>query len=204
MKKNDTGLPKNSRMNISDYASIGRILVKFQLIEKGVNILCHCLLTLPKNHSEIILSEMAFKNKIQLMSVIGKDVLMNSISINQKEDLKQLELLIKKATECEDERNRIIHSEWFDGLKLGKQVIRVKTTAKIKKGLDKSVVTYTSRELNKIAKKFNMVFIDIVSFSEHLTIKLNRIHGSIISDDMSFIEPLKGIQDYYNKKYSAK
>lgn len=195
MKKNDLGIPENNHMDVNYYSALGKILVNFQLLETAINNLCHCLLTLPKKHSDVILSEMSFKNKTHLLSVIGKDVICDTDSYGKEKNMVQLKFLINEISKCEIFRNKIIHSEWNPYLK-----IQIKVTAKIKKGLHKEYLMPKFEELENKATLISNLASELNSFSETIAIKLDRPHGLImLRDKMSFHQPLKGIQDYYFK-----
>ena len=129
-------LPRDNSRNVATLPdeflkNIGRLVVDFASLESSIAIAIWNLLSIDGSRGEIITSEMSFKNMLALFS---------SLFINKTSDpaaLEEMKDLITRATKVEEKRNRIVHSSW--GMRVwsdGREVVvRMKTTAKISKGL---------------------------------------------------------------------
>ena len=77
---------------------------------------------------------------------------------------KSLESLVKRISELEEKRNRVLHSSWLLQSSDPSEATRFKITAKRKKGLvhDREVVK--PEELDAIAKGFEQVLSELSTF----------------------------------------
>ncbi|MBC8489357.1 MAG: hypothetical protein H8D45_25320 [Bacteroidetes bacterium] len=138
---------------------IGRITVNFALLESSISMGIWKLIGAgqEQDFGKIITSELSFKNLVALFSSLFNYLVKDQSSIDQ------LKNLIKDAMEAEKKRNIITHSLYV-GDKKKSEVIRIKTTAKIHKGLKYQLESLTVNELNEIADFIAEVTANIQSF----------------------------------------
>ena len=81
-----------------NFNKLGELVHEFQRLDIILDYFIHGLLTLPKKHSDLIISEMSFKSKINLLSCLGADLL-------SSEDFTILKTIFKEVEKCEIKRN---------------------------------------------------------------------------------------------------
>jgi hypothetical protein len=111
--------------------NIGRLVVDFASLESSIAIAIWNLLDADGSTGQIITSEMSFKNMLALFS---------SLLIHKTNDpvaLEEMKVLLRRTKAVEEKRNLMVHSSW--GMRVwtdGREaIVRLKTTAKISKGL---------------------------------------------------------------------
>ena len=148
-----TDLIRINKNNISDdhLKAIGMITVKFQKLEFSLKILLGFLLDIHNRQriTNILTSGMPFKNILEVLSALSKEVKFHRIS--------DLDLLIKKAKQVEEIRNQIIHSLWtYSG--------RLKTKINNKRLVHK-FEEYSPDELMNIANMIDKIDSAIMSIT---------------------------------------
>lgn len=114
---------------------IGLIAIAFQDLEEEISKGISKMLHVSDDIGEIITSELAYKNKLNLFaSLILKlkgEFTFNTIQGFENEHINEF---IKALSKCEELRNRVIHSTFISTEQDGKY-LRKKKTSKAKKGL---------------------------------------------------------------------
>ncbi len=106
---------------------------------------------------QIITAELSFKNLVALFSSLYRD------STDDSDKLEQLESLIKRIMSAEEKRNMVSHSLWAMG-DSDATITRIKTTAKISKGLKHTFEQFTVADLEHIADEMSDTAADFQSF----------------------------------------
>jgi len=169
-------------MNEDISERLGKIVIDFQILDSCVDYAIHGLLTLPLPHTEMILAEMSFRNKINLLSSLCLDILeRHQDLINSMQDV------IKKINEWEADRNRLLHSTWLAEFRdVNGQVIRTKNTAK-KKGLKYQRKPINAEKLDELIKSHQIILDEFNKATLAISIRLDRHHMSpLIAHDNNF------------------
>lgn len=124
--------------------AIGLITVNFAILENEIAFAIWFLLGLDQQVGQIITAEQSFKNLAALFSSLYRN------KTNDPKAIEELNKLMKKVTQVEEKRNKIMHSVWAEG-DTHVSITRFKTTAKISKGLTNQFEQITVEDLNKIA-----------------------------------------------------
>lgn len=152
---------------------LGEMIIGFQMLESSVNHAIHGLLTLPLSHSEMILAEMSFRNKLNLLSCLSDEILHQ-----HKDLLDALKEVIKEINKIEGERNRLVHSTWFTEFEAARgQVIRSKTTAK-QNGLKKQIELVGGEQLEELITTHEHIQKQFDDITTQVSIRLDRRHMS--------------------------
>ena len=125
--------------------AIGSIVVSFASLENAVETAIWALMEIDGTKGAIVTSEMSFKNMLALFSSLYLN------KTNVPDEIEEMKMLIKRSTQIEDRRNAIVHSLWgVRYYKHGQMVVRMKTTAKISKGLKRQDEELTVEALENI------------------------------------------------------
>lgn len=125
-------MEKRKAFNIPDehLKAIGSIVVSFASLENAVEIAIWALMGIDSTKGAIVTSEMSFKNMLALFSSLYLN------KVNAPDEIEEMKELVKRGAQIEERRNTIVHSLWgVRYYKHGQIVVRMKTTAKISKGL---------------------------------------------------------------------
>ena len=139
-------------------AEIGRVVANFALLEYELFLLVHGLLKTEAEISRILVSELSFKNLIDLSSSLIKKIHGDDIVLQYKE-------ILKTVTEAEEKRNLIVHSTWGSAMT---HVIRSKITAKRSKGLKFQHEKYTKEDLQNVALLLSRAILSVEIFRKQL------------------------------------
>jgi hypothetical protein len=121
---------------------IGDITVSFAMLEFSIKQLVWKLLNIDQRSGQIVTSGISFKTLIEMASSLYKEnTSVQDPSFNE---------LIREITGIEEQRNQITHSIWGAG-KNAESITRIKTTSRLKKGLNHDFQEMTVSELKKIA-----------------------------------------------------
>ena len=141
--------------------AIGLITVNFASLENWISMIIWQLISDDQRLGQIITAELSYRNQLALLS---------SVFLHRAPDAEQqteLERLVSRALKIEQERNIIVHSWWGSG-DSPQTITRLKTTAKISKGLRHQFVRMTVADLNTIADDIEQLTIDVRSFFHKL------------------------------------
>lgn len=148
---------------------IGLITVNFALLEYSISIGVWKLLGAEQHQDfgKVITSELSFTNLVALFSSLFNYL------FEDKSSKYEIKSLLKKAMEAQTKRNNIIHSIYIGNKKKCK-VIRVKTTAKLHKGLIYKLDSLTVKELNEDAEFIAEVSANIQQFVARINLTTVR------------------------------
>ncbi|MDQ1636829.1 MAG: hypothetical protein QOF62_168 [Pyrinomonadaceae bacterium] len=137
--------------------AIGLITVNFAMLEMTIAGGLWLLLGSEQKKGQIITAELSFKNLVALFSSLYRD------STDDSNKLEELESLIKRIMRAEEKRNIISHSLWAIGDSHA-TITRIKTTAKISKGLKHTFEQFTVADLEEIADEMSDTAADFQTF----------------------------------------
>lgn len=154
------------KLNISDeiLAEIGKITIVFNLIENSLTEIIVKIVTVGNRKRDlglIVTAELSFK---QLVSTLSS-LLLFTLGENDPHYL-QFDKISKQLFKAEQERNIVVHSIWASTSESTStnDVIRIKTTAKHKKGLRKDFINMSLSELRKISDSMDEAYKDLCLF----------------------------------------
>lgn len=137
-----------SRIDEKYLKRIGEITVQFSLLEHSIS-MCIWKMMDKENDQDfgkIITSELSMLNLINLFSSLF-------LYLYKKEKLlSDLSKLLKTVNKANVKRNIIIHSIYLGNIANSDSIVRLKTTAKEKKGLTYQIETLSTKELDNITK----------------------------------------------------
>lgn len=108
--------------------AIGQVTVNFALLESTVAFFAWELLGVEQRIGQAVTAEASFRNRVALVSSVFR------LRCDDDELINELDEVLKVALACEERRNIVTHSVWAAG-STPESFTRVKTTAKISKGL---------------------------------------------------------------------
>jgi hypothetical protein len=120
------------------YEPIGKLVVRFQFLEMLLNFLLIDLLKQDYDAGFCITSEMSFSRLVASLVTIS-EVRIKDVSL-----IEEIRKVAGQLKICEEGRNKVIHSNYGitkDG------IMRIKTTAKQRSGLKKSIYDITIQEI---------------------------------------------------------
>jgi hypothetical protein len=139
--------------------AIGSIIVSFASLENAVETAIWALMGIDSTKGAIVTSEMSFKNLLALFSSLYLN------KINAPDEIEEMKALIKRSTQIEDRRNAVVHSLWgVRYYKHGQIVVRMKTTAKVSKGLKRQDEELSVEALESIYEEIVEVIAAWTSF----------------------------------------
>ncbi len=154
------------KFNISNevLSEIGKITFAFNLIEYSLSEIIVKIVTVGNRKRElgtIITAELSFR---QLVSTLSS-LLLFSLGKNNIY-VSQFESIAKLLFKAEQERNIVVHSVWAAKSDPASpdDVIRIKTTAKYKKGLRNDFVNMNLEELCKITELIGEAYKELCLF----------------------------------------
>jgi len=107
-------------------SAIGRIVLNFADLEREFSSVIAFLLQVKPEAGSTVTAELSFKNKLNLISALYRQCTVD------QESLDWFSALMKLLQKCEELRNQIVHSHWFDAREAG--VLRVKPANSQRKG----------------------------------------------------------------------
>jgi|WetSurMetagenome_2_1015567.scaffolds.fasta_scaffold17349_3 hypothetical protein len=154
----------NININDNILAEIGKITITFNLIENSLSEIIIKIVTVGNKKHElgsIITAELSFK---QLISTL-RSLLLFTLGKSNSNYL-QFQNIAKLLFKAEQERNIVVHSIWAtkSGSNTPNDVVRIKTTAKYKKGLHKDFIKMNLVELQKISNLIGEAYKELCLF----------------------------------------
>jgi hypothetical protein len=110
------------------YEPIGKLVVRFNDMEHFVSVLIAAITKDDPNVSMAMTAEVGFLAKLDILKAIAP------FTIRDATLCKQLDDLLREMSECNTERNRMVHSAWYAG-KSDTDLRRIKATIRNRKGL---------------------------------------------------------------------
>lgn len=141
---------------------IGDIVVSFALLESQIETLIGSLIAEHQRIGQIITAELSFKNLRALVISLYLE------RHGADDDYLKLKLLMSEAGLIEENgggisRNKIMHSIWAGG-KDKDHIVRIKTTAKQKKGLKFQFEEISAQDLTDFAEKIRATSLKVHKF----------------------------------------
>lgn len=125
---------------------LGRVVLHFAGLEHLVDSLNSRLVNRGDDIGDIIGAQLSFKNKLNLLDALIRD------RVDDAGVLDSLKKSVGRAIAAEEERNRIIHSDWIADEGEGGLIFRVKSTARQGHGLKRSNDSFAPEDLRKVAQ----------------------------------------------------
>ena len=152
---------------------IGDMTVSFALLEAAIQILVWYLIGERQSIGQIITAELSFKSLRALAISLYLE------RNGEDSDYPTLKAFMKKAATFEDRRNQITHSIWAAG-KDSQSITRIKTTAKVKNGLQFQFKDVQVKDLANFVSDIEQLAEDIQIFWIHLL-----ENGKLVSNHIS-------------------
>jgi hypothetical protein len=133
---------------------IGKVTASFAMLEQTLSFFIWGLISNDPIIGQIVTAELRFKNLLSLLSSLGRHRTKN------EKRIKELDDWIKRAMKVEEKRNVICHSIWGAG-EAPNSITRIKTTAKISKGLRRQFEQTTVDDLDFIVNEIRAVSEDL-------------------------------------------
>jgi hypothetical protein len=128
---------------------LGLVSIEFQSLESVIKMAIWELVA----NAEIVIgalitAELSFKAASHLLYALAIYRWQNDSATLQK-----LNDILNRCEQAEGDRNRLIHSDWYPDIKTGKGAMRIKSTARNRKGLRIQREPTTPAEMNKVAEE---------------------------------------------------
>lgn len=159
--------------------AIGRITVNFALLESTVGFFAWMLLGTDQRLGQAVTAEASFRNQVALVSSLFR------IRSADKSLVEGLDVVLKSALAAEERRNAITHSVWAAGAG-GRTITRIKTTAKVAKGLKHQSEQMTADDLSTIAEQIAEAAGNV---QEYMFWSLSALKAAAPASELSDIEP---------------
>ncbi len=137
--------------------AIGYVTVTFALLEMVISSFVWTWISRDMRLNEIFTSELSFGRLVGLLSSLFK------YSIDDVDKNRELESFLKRALAAEQKRNIIVHSSWAAG-DTPETITRMKTTAKMSKGLRYQFEQMSADDINAIGDEIAELAHDLQSF----------------------------------------
>lgn len=115
-------------------SALGHVTIGFSLLEQSLEENIAALAKFPPNIAPVFTAELSYKVKVGVLSSLVRiDPPLREFNHGSEDKVEMLNDIVRMLFECEELRNKIIHSHWslpHDG-----RIHRMKTTAKAKKGV---------------------------------------------------------------------
>src|ERR1017187_5576594 len=154
------------KINISDavLAEIGKIVVTHSLIDASLANIIGRIVSL-RGRSElgqIVTAELSFRQRVGML----RSLLVFSLT-EDHETVVEFDQIKRILNAADDQRNRVVHSIWGHSGEADPHImVRIKTSAKEKKGLRTEVQRLTLEELQKITDQVGHAFGQISIFEQ--------------------------------------
>lgn len=146
-------------LNDAFLKALGRISANFQALEMYIAAFTWSLISSDQNVGQIVTSQISFSRLCDLLSSLFRH------KVKSPDLIEELDGILQRASEAEQQRNTIIHSAWLtDEEDTDKSPSRFKITSKRKKGFDIQVEDTDADKLNEIADLLRDVAKEIIPF----------------------------------------
>ena len=147
-------------MAVSDELAleIGRISVAFADVEAWVGFFIWSLIGPDQHVGQIVTSEMSFSRQLDMLVSLFRHRCDDSAKIER------LRQLVARLSETEQQRNTFLHSLWTHQSPDPSEALRLKITAKRKKGLSHAKETVSVSQLHKVAESFQLILGEFSTF----------------------------------------
>ncbi|MBA3045865.1 MAG: hypothetical protein FP824_06590 [Euryarchaeota archaeon] len=163
-----TGYSFESRARSDDFTSaIGRISIHFSQLEKTIRQAIEFLLKLNPAFSDMILSDLTFRKKLELLEIlVYHNLKQDYFDTGDKIDPERyFNEMFKAIRKCAELRNKIMHSSWPD-MYVGDEKKRISKKLKGRKGVKYEVETMNSAYLLDIDDYIVTIWSEIKEYFE--------------------------------------
>jgi hypothetical protein len=150
------------------YRAIGRISVMFSDVETWTSSFIWPLISSDQLIGQMVTAGMSFPRQLDLLTSLFRHRFPDPVK------LQSLELLVRRISELEQQRNGVMHSTWLLLSSNPNEATRFKITATRKKGLHQKREVITPAELDKIADGFQQALSDLCDLMIPLVAKLSE------------------------------
>jgi hypothetical protein len=150
------------------YRAIGRISVMFSDVETWTSAFIWQLVSSDQLIGQMVTAGMSFPRQIDLLTSLFRHRFDDPVK------LQSLELLVRRISELEQQRNGVMHSTWLLLSSNPNEATRFKITATRKKGLHQTRVVITPAELDKIADGFQQALSELCNLMIPLVATLSE------------------------------
>lgn len=134
---------------------LGRLTIEFAKLEVDLGCAIGSLVSTNVHVGHSVSSELSFKAKLALLASLWRDAADGALHAD-------FDTWRKAAEQVEAARNRLIHSFYWPGASPA-ELVRYKTTAKLKKGLDFQTEPVTGEDLDKVLRELEEVVRDLIA-----------------------------------------
>lgn len=165
----------------SIYQGIGKLVVEFQGLDSSIENLVFSLTTLSHRQFRIFISNMSFRQKLELANALMLDLHKSDDVFRVNESvLDASRALINSCEVCEGDRNRILHSYWLLGTKMVPELaMRWKEGSRGRAGYKLSPGSDVPDELSKTVFSVSRCADEVRSFTQDLSVSYSRMHGLV-------------------------
>ena len=143
-------------------AALGRVTVAFQMTEHHLSSALQLLLSPDRISGQIVTAELRFQG---LLSVLEALYLQR---VHDAPRRAKVVRLLKRASDAEGHRNRLIHSLWVGGRDERYRPFRLKITVKRSKGLRFDTEDVPLRTLINLAEELESIAYDAIDLENEL------------------------------------
>lgn len=153
---------------------IGLITVNFAVLEEVIAMAIAALLDIDAQRAAIVTAELSFRNALALLSSLYRARTTDPALVDQ------FDSVLAKVTQAERQRNVIIHSTWgWTGSSDG-TITRMKSTAKISKGLKHQTEHMTAEQLHAIADSIGDATSEVLDWLKSLQPPTSNSTASVL------------------------
>lgn len=147
-------------MAVSDELAleIGRISVAFVDVEAWASFFIWSLIGPDQHVGQIVTSEVSFSRQLDMLVSLFQHRCDDSAKVER------LRQLVARLSETEQQRNTFLHSLWTHQSPDLSEALRLKITAKRKKGLSHAKETVSATQLQNVTKSFQLILGDFSTF----------------------------------------
>lgn len=186
------------------YSAMGKLVVAFQSLDKAIDQLMFCSMTLDYNQFSVLAAELAFKTKVNVSCALLKQLHHENEEITDHGNIYALTDEIRKdCFKCEERRNQIVHSSWIPKFKSAPDlVLRTKSSSKSKKGYKHTVETIKPGSLDPDIELIESTGEKVRDVCQTLASQFNRIHGMVgLAGEISHEALIEMIYSNFMSKY---
>lgn len=136
--------------------ALGRVTVNFQLLEHHLAKVARAAISSNVDIGRIITSELRFQGLLD--AVAG----LYSHHVRDADRVRAMKRVLKRASDAEAERNRLLHSLWIGGSDARRRPYRVKVTVRRKRGLAFDAEYVPLSRLTRLSARLEEIAFDVI------------------------------------------